>query len=156
MNATATCDIVQAVSRHIDAVAPLFDAYRQFYRQESDMKLATQFVRARVEHRDSAIFVAFEKDRREESPLGFTLLYPSFDSISAAPIWILNDLYVSETARRRGIATALVNRGRQLANDTGAKHMLLDTEKTNTGSHVLYESMGFKRDDVFCTYVLDL
>ena len=147
-------NIVQAVSRHIDDVTPLFDTYRTFYRQPSDIQLAEQFIRARIENRDSAIFVAF--DEVTEKSLGFSLLYPSFDSISTAPIWILNDLFVADEARRRGIGRALIDRGRQLALDTGAKRMMLDTEKSNTASHALYEALGFQRDDLFCTYVLDL
>lgn len=152
----STIEVVQAVSAHVEVLAPLFDQYRIFYQQSSDMNLAEKFMRARVEHRDSAIFVAFDQDDFDEVPLGFALLYPSFDSISATPIWILNDLFVSEHARKRGVAQALIERAKQLALDTGAKKMMLDTENSNTASHALYESMGFAKDEVFCTYILEL
>lgn len=152
----STIEIVQAISAHVEVLAPLFDQYRSFYKQPSDMALAEKFMRARVEHRDSVIFVAFDQDDFDEIPLGFALLYPSFDSISATPIWILNDLYVSEHARKRGVAQALIERAKQLALDTGAKKMMLDTANSNTPSHALYESMGFAKDKVFCTYILEL
>ncbi|MCH7909761.1 MAG: GNAT family N-acetyltransferase [Candidatus Hydrogenedentes bacterium] len=149
-------EIVQAVSEHVDVLAPLFDQYRSFYRQPSDVALAEKFMRARVEHRDSAIFLAFDRGDLDGEPLGFALLYPSFDSISATPIWILNDLYVSENARKRGVGRALIERAKRLALDTGAEKLMLDTENSNTLSHALYESMGFTRDEVFCTYILEL
>lgn len=152
----SSIEVVQAVSKHVDLLAPLFDQYRSFYRQPSDLELAENFMRARVEHRDSVIFIAFDRDDFDETPLGFTLLYPSFDSISATPIWILNDLFVSEDARKQGVGRALIERARQLVLDTGSKKMMLDTENSNTSSHALYESMGFTRDEVFCTYVLAL
>ena len=51
---------------------------------------------------------------------------------------------------------ALIERAKQLALDTGAEKLMLDTENSNTLSHALYESMGFTRDEVFCTYILEL
>lgn len=140
----------------LEMVVPLFDRYRIFYGQTSDLVLARRFLRARIEHRNSVIFLAVEPLEDGEKALGFTLLYPSFNSVMATPIWILNDLYVEESARRRGIAKALIARGRALAEETGARVMSLSTAKDNAPSRELYEALGFELDETFCTYTLQL
>lgn len=39
---------------------------------------------------------------------------------------------------------------------TGARQLSLETGSENKPSHALYESMGFERDDFFCTYILEM
>ena len=42
----------------LDSIVPLFDAYRQFYEQPSNLALAWEFIRERLEREQSVIFVA--------------------------------------------------------------------------------------------------
>lgn len=148
--------IVEAAIGDLDMVVPLFDQYRIFYKQPSDLDLSRRFLRARIEHRDSVIYFAVEGEAADETALGFTLLYPSFDSVLAKPIWILNDLYVLEGVRRRGVARLLIDHGRRLAEDTGAQAVSLSTAVDNAPSRHLYEALGFRLDETFCTYILSL
>ena len=147
-------NIVEAGMHDLDALVPLFDQYRMFYEQPSDPVLARRFLRARIEHRSSVIFLAVEPQEDGEKTLGFALLYPSFNSVMATPIWLLNDLYVIEAAGRRGIAQALIARGTALAEETGARALSLSTAKENAPSRKLYESLDFRLDETFCTYML--
>ncbi len=147
-------NIVEAGMHDLEMLVPLFDQYRIFYKQPSDPVLARRFLRARIELRSSVIFLAVEAQEDGEKALGFTLLYPSFNSVTGTPIWILNDLYVIEAARRRGVAIALIARGKRLAEETGAKAMSLSTAKENAASRKLYESLDFRLDETFCTYIL--
>jgi ribosomal protein S18 acetylase RimI-like enzyme len=135
-------------------VAPLFDAYRQFYEQPSDASLALGFIRERLERRESVVFLA-ERDGR---PVGFVQLYPAFSSTAARPrrLWILNDLYVSPEARGGGVARALLLRARRLAEETDAVGLELATAHTNLPAQRLYESMGWQRDEKFPRYELTL
>ena len=148
-------NIVEAGMHDLEMLAPLFDRYRMFYKQPSDLVLARRFLRARIEHRNSVIFLAVELEEDGEKALGFTLLYPSYNSVMATPIWILNDLYIDESARRHGIAQALIARGKALAEETGARVMSLSTAKDNAPSRKLYEALGFKLDETYCTYILE-
>ena len=68
----------------LELVAPLFDGYRQFYSQPSDLPRAKGFLRERLERGDSVILLAVENDRG----LGFTQLYPLLSSISCRPLWL--------------------------------------------------------------------
>ena len=138
----------------LERVAPLFDAYRQFYERPSDLALARAFLSARLERGDSVIFLAEEHG----ATLGFVQLYPLFSSTSPAPgrLWLLNDLFVVPAARGRGAGRQLMDRARSLAETTEACGLELATARTNTGAQALYESLGYRRDDDFVHYELHL
>lgn len=146
--------IRQAGLADVESVAPLFDAYRQFYEQGSDPALARAFLAERLERKESVVFLA-ERDGR---PIGFVQLYPLFSSTAARPrrLWLLNDLYVAPDARRGGAARALLLRARRLAEDTDAVGLELATAHTNHAAQRLYESLGWRRDEKFPRYELSL
>jgi GNAT superfamily N-acetyltransferase len=149
-------EIVQATQNHVEGIAPLFDSYRGFYNQPSNVDLCREFLSARIGYGDTVVFTAVEGPESNPTYLGFTILYPTFHSVLASSMWVLNDIYVAESARRRGIAKALIETGRELALDTCAGRLSLETGLDNSNSHHLYENMGFKREDSMCTYVLDI
>jgi len=132
----------------IRVVAPLFDAYRVFYKAQSDPQRALDFLLARRRARESVIFVAFEGDR----PVGFVQLYPIFSSVSMEPLWLLNDLYVHPGTRRGGVGRALMQRAEEHARATGAGGLTLSTATNNKPAQGLYESEGYERDREFLVY----
>lgn len=146
-----TPEIYRADASHLDALVPLFDAYRVFYRQASDPGAARAFLAARLTQQDTVIFLA-----DKGGPVGFTQLFPSFSSVSVKRLWILNDLFVSPEARQGGIAKALLERARRHALDTHAKGLVLTTEIDNRSAQKLYEAMGWQRDETFYTYRLEV
>lgn len=132
-----------------EAIAPLFDAYRQFYEQAPDAALASAFVRARLEKEESVILLALDAASK---PVGFCQLYPSFCSVQAQPIYVLYDLYVAPQARRTGAGTALLRSAEERSRSDGKARMDLTTARTNSGAQSVYESLGWVRDDVFFAY----
>ena len=138
-----------ASSDDIDAVAPLFDAYRQFYEQAPDLPLATKFIRDRIRRNESVIILAEDDDRQA---LGFCQLYPSFCSVEAVPIYVLYDLFVRPDVRKSGAGTALMLAAERHAIRNGFARMDLTTAKTNLAAQSLYQSLGWIRDEVFLTY----
>jgi GNAT superfamily N-acetyltransferase len=148
-------DVVrQAGPADVDAVAPLFDAYRQFYQQPPDPALARAFIAERLARSESVIFLA----ERDGQAVGFVQLYPLFSSTAARPrrLWLLNDLFVSPSARGGGVARALMERARRLGEDTGAAGLELATARTNAPAQRLYESLGWRQDELFLRYELGL
>ena len=83
-----TFQVRRASGADLRTVAELFDGYRQFYGQPADLPLAEAFLRDRFTHNDSAVFLAL--DHHSGDGLGFVQLYPSFSSVAARRIWILN------------------------------------------------------------------
>jgi ribosomal protein S18 acetylase RimI-like enzyme len=143
----------QATLEHADRLGEIFDAYRQFYGQNSNVERARTFLAKRIIGRESVIFFATSDDDAQ-SILGFTQLYPSFSSVSMRRIWILNDLFVSEAARGQGVASALMQRAREFAQETAAKGLSLETALDNTTAQRLYEKLGWTRNSEFAMYYL--
>jgi ribosomal protein S18 acetylase RimI-like enzyme len=148
----AAVEVRQATLADLDLLVPLFDAYRRFYRLPGDPGRARRFLQERLEHGQSVIFLAFA----DAAAIGFTQLYPSFSSGAMAPIFILNDLFVAPDARRSGAGSALLQAAAAHGRRAGAIRLVLSTELTNTTAQSLYESMGWRRDTVFCVYQLSL
>jgi ribosomal protein S18 acetylase RimI-like enzyme len=144
--------LVHVTLEQVELVAPLFDAYRQFYEQRPDLDGARRFLAERLGRGESVIFAVVENGRA----LGFTQLYPSFSSVSLRPIWILNDLFVAGDARRRGIGAQLLLAAREHALKTGAARLVLATAITNKTAQALYERDGWRRDTAFLHYEYEL
>jgi GNAT superfamily N-acetyltransferase len=145
--------IKRAGLEDMDAAAPLFDAYRQFYGQRSDLAAARAFLDERLRRGESVVFLAVA-DGPEGRAVGFMQLYPSFTSVSLGRLWILNDLYVDPGVRRGGVGRRLLERARDWAVETQAKGLVLSTGVTNKTAQSLYESCGWTRDDEFHHYRL--
>lgn len=143
-------DILRAEFEHLDALTTLFEGYRQFYEQLPNPDGAQAFLHERLTNGDSVIFVA----QFDQVAVGFIQLYPSYSSVSMKRLWILNDLFVAEFARKHGVAEALLRRARQFAIETGSKGLVLETAYNNHASQRLYERLGWKRDDEFYRYAL--
>lgn len=142
--------IKRANGDDLEAVALLFDGYRVFYEQDSDIDRARDFMEERLLLEDSVVFLAVEDDTGRA--LGFAQLYPLFSSVSTQRSWLLNDLFVADAGRKKGVGEALMQRAEDHARETGTKGLTLNTAHTNTTAQRLYERMGYKLDTVFRTY----
>jgi GNAT superfamily N-acetyltransferase len=131
--------IKRASVEDIEFVAPLFDLYRQFYLQVSDLKATQKFLQDRLSNSESVIFIAFEN----ETAVGFTQLYPGFSSIGMKRAWILNDLFVLDSARGKGLGELMIHEAIKFAKSTGASSLSLETAQDNPAQK-LYERLGFK------------
>jgi len=145
--------ITRATPADIDALLPLFRGYLRFYHRPDDAAPARAFLEARIGNGESVVFLA--RDDATGEALGFVQLYPAFASTRLARSWILNDLFVVESARGRGVSKALMEAARQLGVETGACEMMLQTARTNAVAQSLYASLGWVRDDDFLVYNLD-
>ena len=145
--------LFRAQVNDIEALAPVFDLYRQFYSQTSDLTRAKVFLKDRMEGGESVIF--FAKDPANPSQVtGFIQLYPSFSSVSMLRLWILNDLFVVESARGKGLGLALMKKAESFARETGARGVTLKTAIDNESAQKLYNEAGWKKDERFFTYNL--
>ncbi len=143
-----TITVRQAALSDLETLAPLFDSYRQFYGRASDLPVATAFLSARFNHNESVLFIAHDGDKA----VGFTQLYPSFSSVSLARTFVLNDLFVDESARRKGVASKLMSAAVDYASALGAVRVSLSTAITNEAAQTLYQAAGWQRDEQFFIY----
>jgi ribosomal protein S18 acetylase RimI-like enzyme len=137
-----TLSITRAGPAELDALSQLFDAYRQFYGQPSDVERARQWLRERLRFGESVVLVA----RRGVALAGFVQLYPMFSSVRTAKTWILNDLYVETRARRSGVGHALLDAAAAFAQADGAAGIALETATDNTAARALYTAAGWQEE----------
>jgi len=138
-----------ATADDLPQLSTLFNAYRVFYEQPSDISLASQFIAERLVNKDSALLVAVNSELKL---IGFCQIYPSFCSVMAARIGVLYDLFVDPSVRKSGAGKALMIAAHQYAAEHGFARLDLTTAKTNLAAQGLYESLGWVRDEVFYSY----
>lgn len=126
----------------LDKLVPLFEAYRKFYRKDSNAVGSTAFLKARLENKESVIFLAFWN----ETPVGFVQMYPIFSSTRLQPLWLLNDLFVSTDYRQKGLGVALIEKSKEWCVTSKAAGLMLETEKNNVPGNRLYPKTGFDLD----------
>jgi ribosomal protein S18 acetylase RimI-like enzyme len=137
--------IRRATINDLNAVAELFDGYRVFYKQTSDVPKAKEFLKERIEKDESAILVAFVNDEA----VGFTQLYPIFSSVSMRRAWLLNDLFVKPSARKTGVGNQLLNAAKDFGAETNAKWLILETSEDNFTAQSVYEGNGWQKSSSF-------
>ena len=145
-------NVRRAESADLDELAVLFDAYRQFYAQPSDVPAAHRFLEARMANNESVVFFG----ERDGDAAGFVQLYPLFSSVGMRRVWLLNDLFVAATARRSGLATKLMQAAHDMARADGASGVLLETQTGNRDAQALYEKLGYRRNEATWFYWLAL
>ncbi len=141
-------EIIRANLEHLDKLTPLVDAYRQFYKQPSDLGAVKAYLQERLSNNQCVVFIAYEG----EEALGFTLLYHHYTTVALGHVWLLNDLFTTPEARRKGVGEALLNHAAEFAKADGGKRIWLRTATDNFTAQALYEKVGYKRDEQFYRY----
>lgn len=137
----------------LDQLTKLFDQYVVFYKSPSNYEKHHIFLKERLENNEATIFVACE-DENPDKIIGFALNYITFSSLALNKIVILNDLFVDNSARKRGVGEKLILETVALAKEIGSHTIRLRTAKSNTAAQKLYHKMGFVREDYLYSYDL--
>ncbi len=133
--------IIKAQLEHLDDVSSLFNDYRIFYSQTSDLESAKAFLKERIKNKESIIYIAYISD----IAVGFTQLYPLFSSVSIQRMELLNDLYIHPDYRNQGIGEALIHKAKTYCKENNSKGLAIQTETTNRAQE-LYQRLGFAKD----------
>ena len=140
-----TFSVRKAKVNDLQELAILFDEYRQFQKQPSDLRAAQAFLLDRINREESVVFVCFE----DSVPVGFGQIFPSFSSVSLSRIFILNDLFVKQTSRGKGVASLILSEIEAFAWSLGSARISLNVAINNPSAKALYERIGWKRDDQY-------
>ena len=146
-NTAGAVRIERAQLEDLDALVPLFAAYRRFYGRDDDPR-ARPFLATRLARDESVVFLAWLAGEA----VGFTQLYPCFASVSLGRMFVLYDLFVTPPARRCGTGAALLRAAVRYAGEQGAVELMLQTATGNLPAQCLYEREGWVRDDEFYVY----
>tara|TARA_B100001059_G_scaffold152730_1_gene152402 strand:+ start:100 stop:552 length:453 start_codon:yes stop_codon:yes gene_type:complete len=149
---TLNTTIYKATPADANIIGPVFDLYRIFYKQKSNIKEACRYIKARLEANESIIFFIKDKERC----IGFTQLYPTFDSVNLRKKIVLYDLYICEDYRRKGNGKILMDAAKDYAQLNKFGSIELSTNKGNIQGQSLYEALGYIRDQEFYSYDLEI
>lgn len=133
--------IQKATLDQIDDLSTLFDGYRMFYKQKSNLTGAKDFLLERLRKEDSVLFIAYVNDKA----VGFAQLYNLFSSVSMQRMYLLNDLFVLNDYRGKGVGKALINEAKALAISEHQKGIAIQTAYHNPAQE-LYKRLGFVPD----------
>lgn len=125
----------------ITDIIPLFDAYRVFYKMESDINAAATFLKDRITKEESIIFAAYEGDKA----IGFVQLFYTFSSVTLQKSLILNDLFVDAKFRGTSNGEKLLLKAQEFCKKNNYKGLALETAIDNPAQK-LYEKLGWVKD----------
>lgn len=141
--------IIKVNIDNLEQLLPLFEAYREFYKQKREPEQSLKFLLNRLQNEESLIYLIFNKDNKA---IGFTQLYPTFSSVTLQRIYILNDLYVVPEMRNKKVGETLLKYVKNLAKNKQWKSVILETDKDNPAQK-LYEKLGWIIDDTVLHYM---
>ena len=133
-------DVRPATRADRPALVALIRAYLDFYKapQPEDATLQAFLDRLGADPARAVQLVA-EQDGRL---VGFASLFASFDTLVAAEILVMNDLFVMEAQRRQGIGQALFEASRRYARDHGYVRLDWVTASDNQVARRFYDKHG--------------
>lgn len=144
--------IRQATIHDLPKLVPIFDSYREYFGQRKNPKEAEKFLFEKFEHLESIIFLA----EQNSGILGFAQLYPVFSSLTLERVWLLNDFFVAEEYRYRGVGKELFIHIKEFTLLTNAKGIELTVEHSNSSAWKFWERQGFTLDEEFRSYYYKL
>jgi ribosomal protein S18 acetylase RimI-like enzyme len=138
----------RATGADLDAILPLVRGYREFYLQAHDAERERAFMERNLREGRSVVYVAQDGGRLA----GFVQLFPAWSTVYLGPSLILEDLFVEPGARGGGVASALLARALEHAQQAGATGMFLETAVDNVAAQRVYERGGWTREGRFLKF----
>jgi GNAT superfamily N-acetyltransferase len=145
-----TIDTVGAAD--LPELMPMLRAYCDFYRVDpTDERLRALASALIADPSEGLQLIARDSDG---TPLGFATIYWTWQTLYAARVGVLNDLFVTPASRGSGAGRALIERCRELCRERGAEKLVWETALDNTTAQRLYDGIGAEKSTWF-TYELD-
>lgn len=131
---------------------PMLRGYCDFYRVDpSDAKLEAMCRALIADPNEGLQLIARDADA---TPVGFATVFWTWQTLYAARVGVLNDLYVTSQARGSGTGRALIARCLDMCRERGAEKLVWETAPDNTTAQRLYDGIGAERS-TWLTYELD-
>jgi GNAT superfamily N-acetyltransferase len=141
----AEIEIAPVAAAELERVLPLIAAYQRFYEVEKvDEEGNRGFFRRFLSPSDDGLLLGARDDGEI---VGFACLYWHFSSLAAAETVLMNDLFVVEGARGRGVGRALIEASASVARERGAGSLEWATAPDNATAQRLYDSTGAERSE---------
>jgi GNAT superfamily N-acetyltransferase len=149
----AELEILPIDAASFERLLPLIAAYQRFYEaEEVDEGRNRDFFRRFLAPSEDGMLIGAHHG---EEIVGYACLYWHFSSTKAVETVLMNDLYVEESARGRGIGRALIEASAAIARERGAAQLEWGTAPGNVVAQRLYDSTEADRSE-WVEYELEL
>jgi GNAT superfamily N-acetyltransferase len=140
-------EIAPIAAEEFEELLPLIVAYQRFYEvEEIDEERNRAFFRRFLAPSEDGLLLGARSDGRL---VGYACLYWHFSSLEAVEAVLMNDLYVTEQARGRGVGRALIEASAEVARERGTPIVEWSTAPDNRTAQRLYDSTGAERSEWF-------
>lgn len=130
----------------LEDLLPLVRAYCEFYEVEPSDEDLLELSRALLADPDREGVQLIARDARG-SAVGFATVFWSWNTLSAARVGIMNDLYVVPAARGTGVADDLIQACVDECRRHGAASLDWQTARDNERAQRVYERIGATRSE---------
>lgn len=129
----------------LDELLPLVRGYCDFYKVSPSDEGLLALSRALIDdpEREGVQLIARDSEGR---PIGFATIFWSWSTTDAARLGVMNDLFVSESARGGGVADALISACRDECARRGAARLSWQTAPDNLRAQAVYDRVGGHRE----------
>ena len=145
-----TIDTVGAAD--LPELMPMLRAYCDFYRVDPTDERLRALVSALIADPSEGLQLIVRDS--DGTSLGFATIYWTWQTLYAARVGVLNDLFVIPASRGSGAGRALIERCRELCRERGAEKLVWETALDNTTAQRLYDGIGAEKS-TWLTYELD-
>jgi GNAT superfamily N-acetyltransferase len=137
-------NVSRVTSADLADLLPLLRGYCDFYEVAPDDEALLTLSRALCADPDREGVQLIARNETGEG-VGFATIFWSWSTLTAARIGIMNDLYVAPTARRTGLANALIRACAEECRRHGAAELTWQTARDNIRAQRVYERLGAVR-----------
>ena len=149
----ADVEIAPVAAGELEALLPLIAAYQRFYEvEEIDAERNRAFFHRFLAPSEDGMLLGA---RGHGELLGYACLYWHFSSLAARETVLMNDLFVTEAARGRGVGRGLIEASAAVTRERGAAGLEWATAPDNHTAQRLYDSTDAVRS-TWISYELEL
>ncbi len=146
--------IAQVGEGDLEALLPMMRAYCDFYEAAPGEAALLMLARALIAEPDRHGLQLIARERDQEA-IGFATLFWTWDTLAAAEIGLMNDLFVVPSRRGRGIGRSLIEACAARCRKRGAARVDWQTAPENAPAQRLYDTFGAQREQAL-VYALEL
>ena len=130
----------------LEDLLPLLRGYCDFYEVDPSDDALLAVCRALIAdpEREGLQLIARQPDGRA---VGFATLYWTWQTLNAARLGVMNDLFIATEARGSGLADRLIGACRERCAEHGAGDLAWQTAKDNHRAQAVYERVGGRRSE---------
>ena len=130
----------------LEDLLPLLRGYCDFYEvaPSDDALLAISRALIADPEREGMQLIGREPDGKA---VGFATIYWTWQTLNAARLGVMNDLFVAEEARGTGLADRLIEACRERSATHGARELAWQTAKDNHRAQKVYDRIGGSKSE---------